>query len=234
MSAKISAKFVLREYVESLLVAISVALILRFFVVSAYKIPTGSMTPTLKAGDFVLVYKLPYGVPVPFVPSQRLGARLPKRGDVVVFRYPQNEAVNYIKRVVGLPGERIEIKQKKLFINEVESTYDVLGTELINDLPGHEYYRVLKEKFHGSTHLVMNREDNEAGFFGPIVVPPGHVFVLGDNRDSSDDSRYWGTVPVKNVDGRVILVWLSLNWLDRWGDDRFPSVRWQRVVQLVQ
>lgn len=233
MAEKVPAKIVLREYLESLIVAVVVALFLRFFVISAYKIPTGSMVPTLMAGDFIFAYKLPYGVPVPFT-GHKLAPRAPARGDVVVFRPPGNESVNYIKRVVGLPGERIEIRQKKLFINDREASYEDLGESLIRNLPGHEYFAVHRESFPGSTHLVMTRTENDAGFFGPIIVPPGHIFVLGDNRDSSDDSRIWGAVPIKNLEGKVLLVWLSLDWLDRWGDDRFPRIRWDRTFHAVR
>lgn len=236
------ARLVLREYLESLIVAIIVAVFLRVFVVSAYKIPTSSMVPSLMAGDFVFAYKLPYGIPIPFSET-KLNANLPARGDVVVFRLPGNEAVNYVKRVVALPGEKVELKDKRLFINDVEATYEATGEQIISSLPGHEYYAVAREKVGDpdsqSTHLVMNRrKEVEAGAaadsFGPMVVPPGHIFVLGDNRDSSDDSRYWGSVPAKNLEGRVFLVWLSLNWLERWGNDRIPEVRWERIFQRVQ
>jgi signal peptidase I len=224
----------MREYTEALVVAVLLALVLRFFVISAYKIPTGSMVPTLKVGDFIFAYKLTYGVPVPFSGGERIGARLPGRGDVVVFRYPGNESVNYVKRVVGLPGDRIAIKNKKLYINEVEAEYRELPTEAIHDIPGNEYYSAYEESFDGMSHLVMKNMADEAGFFGPVVVPPNHIFVLGDNRDSSDDSRYWGTVPLKNLEGRVILIWMSFDWLDRWGNDRYPSIRWQRVFSSVR
>jgi signal peptidase I len=231
---KIPLPVVLREYVESLLVAVVVAVILRVFVISAYKIPTSSMMPTLMAGDFVFAYKMPYGVPVPFS-DQKIGASLPVRGDVVVFRLPGNETIHYVKRVVGLPGEKIQIKNKKLFINDLESKYDPPAEHLLRDLPGQEFHEINQESFPESTHLVMNRTgDDEAGFYGPVIVPPGQIFVLGDNRDSSDDSRYWGCVPIKNLEGRVTLVWLSLDWLERWGNDRLPGVRWERFFKLVR
>lgn len=225
-----------REYTERLLVTVILALILRFFVISAYKIPTGSMAPTLKVGDFIFAYKLAYGVPIPFSSGkEHWGWTLPSRGDVVVFRYPGNESVSYVKRVVGLPGDRIALKNKRLYINDAEASY-------------HE------EKFPGSTHLVIRdtagRSDSDADttgvdaanaadvdsadLFGPVVVPPGHIFVLGDNRDSSDDSRDWGTVPVRNLEGRVIVVWMSFDWMKRWGGDRYPSIRWERVLRSVR
>lgn len=233
-STALPFKILVREYTESLLIAVVVALILRFFIISAYKIPTGSMVPTLKVGDFIFAYKSSYGVPIPFTSGSKWGSRLPERGEVVVFRYPGNESVNYVKRVVGLPGDRIAIKNKKLIINDDEARYSELPEAVIADLPGREYYMPFQESFQGASHLVIWSRADEADFFGPIVVPPGHVFVLGDNRDSSDDSRYWGAVPVQNLEGQVGMVWMSFDWLNRWGDERYPSVRWERVFKSVR
>jgi signal peptidase I len=231
---KLPGKILFREYMESLIVAVAVALVLRFFVIAAYKIPTGSMVPTLKVGDFIFAYKVPYGIPIPFSGGDRWAMQLPKRGDVVVFRYPNNRDVNYVKRVVGLPGDRIAIKNKKLQINDQESGYVPLPDEVIQDLPGFEYYSAYQEVLEQSTHSVIRNRADEADFFGPVVVPPGHIFVLGDNRDSSDDSRYWGTVPLRNLEGRVIMIWMSFDWLNRWGNERYPSIRWERVFKSVR
>lgn len=230
---KTPVKILIREYSESLIVAVILALVLRFFVISAYKIPTGSMIPTLKVGDLIFAYRLPYGFPIPFSGGDRWSAKLPERGDVVVFRYPGNESVNYVKRVVGLPGDRIQIRNKHLFVNDQEAGYKALPSDSIQDLPGGEDYQVFQETLENSTHSVILNRADETDFFGPVVVPPGHFFVLGDNRDSSDDSRYWGTVPLKNLEGRVVMVWMSLDWLHRWGDDRLPNVRWERVFTGV-
>lgn len=228
----------MREYTESLIVAILLALVLRFFVISAYKIPTGSMLPTLKVGDFIFAYKLPFGFPIPFANGERWAASLPQRGDVVVFRYPGNENVNYVKRVVGLPGDRIAIKNKKLLVNDVEAGYQALPETVIHDVPSSDYYSASLETIRSSSpeaaHIVMNNHADQADFFGPVVVPPGQIFVLGDNRDSSDDSRYWGTVPVNHLEGRVVLVWLSLDWMNPWGGERLPSLRWDRVFKKVE
>ena len=231
---KIPAKILMREYSESLVVAVVLALVLRFFVISAYKIPTGSMVPTLKVGDLIFAYRLPYGFPIPFSGGERWSAKLPERGDVVVFRYPGNESINYVKRIVGLPGDRIQIRNKHLFINDAESTYQARSSDVIRDLPGGEDYQAFDEGFAGSTHSVILNRADETDFFGPVVVPPGHLFVLGDNRDSSDDSRYWGMVPVKNLEGRVVMVWMSLDWIHRWADDRWPTVRWERVMSAIR
>lgn len=233
MSEKLPTKVILREYAESLFIAICIALFLRVVVISAYKIPTGSMTPTLKTGDFVFAYKLAYGVAIPFT-DDKLAQTYPDRGDVVVFRFPGNESVNYVKRVVGLPGDRILIKNKKILINEKESDYQAASADLIRDIPGHEDDTVVSEGFNSSRHFIMTSQVIGAASFGPIVVPPGQIFVLGDNRDSSDDSRYWGTVPLGNLEGRVVLVWMSFDWLSRWGNERLPTVRWERVLRAVR
>ena len=184
---KTPVKILIREYSESLIVAVLLALVLRFFVISAYKIPTGSMIPTLKVGDLIFAYRLPYGFPIPFSGGDRWSAKLPERGDVVVFRYPGNETVNYVKRVVGLPGDRIQIRNKHLFVNDEEAGYKALPSDSIKDLPGGEDYEVFEEKLATSTHSVILNRADETDFFGPVVVPPGHFFVLGDNRASSDD-----------------------------------------------
>lgn len=230
----IRTRILLREYLESLIVAVLLALIIRFFVISAYKIPTGSMVPTLKVGDFIFSYRLPYGIPIPFSGGKRIAMELPKRGDVVVFRYPENPKVNYVKRVIGLPGDRIEIKNHELYVNEVKSEYELKSPDLIEDLPSNELYDVFEEKVGTSSHLILRSKNDEADFFGPMVVPPAQVFVLGDNRDTSDDSRYWGSVPLNNLDGKVILIWMSFDWSSRWGDERLPSVRTDRLFKSVK
>ena len=228
----------MREYTERLIVAVCLALVLRFFVVSAYKIPTGSMLPTLKVGDFIFAYKLPYGFPIPFSNGRRWSSTLPERGDVVVFRYPGNENVNYVKRVVGLPGDQIALKNKKLLINGTEVEYQALSSKLISDVPSAEFYSVYSESFGALSkdpdHIVMTNQADKGDSFGPVVVPPGQIFVLGDNRDSSDDSRYWGTVPVTHLEGRVIMVWLSLDWMNMWGNDSLPKIRWERLFKKVE
>lgn len=225
-------KSLAREYFESILAAVVIALLIRSFIVSAYRIPTGSMAPTLKVGDFVFAYRLPFGLELPFS-SRRFGARAPQRGEVIVFRYPGNESISYVKRVVGLPGDSILIRNKKLFINDTEALYQPADQSLIADQTGHEYYRVLRESLSGSAHTVMVSNADEADFFGPEIVPPGKVFVLGDNRDSSDDSRYWGMVPLENIEGRVFVVWMSLDWLNGYQDGKIPRIRWNRVLSSI-
>ena len=231
---KIPAKVVWREYMESLAVAVAIALILRLLVLTAYKIPTGSMQPTLKPGDFVFAARMTFGFPIPFSGGERLAARLPKRGDVVVFRLPGSDPVLYVKRVIGLPGDKVELRQNALILNDEEARYQAASEAAIADMPDHESYKLVQEELKGSSRVVALRTGDQNHSFGPVIVPPGHVFVLGDNRDSSDDSRYWGPVPAVNLEGRVWLVWLSLDWSQRWADDRMPSVRWPRLLHGVQ
>lgn len=218
-----------REYIEALIVAVAVALILRTFVISAYKIPTASMVPTLKVGDFIFAYKLPFGVELPYSDHKKIGMTLPHRGDVVVFKYPGNESVSYIKRVVGLPGDKIAIRNKKLLVNDIEAQYRPEDPKIISDQPGHEFYKVFREILPGGSRTIMINQADETEFFGPAVVPPGYVFVLGDNRDSSDDSRYWGAVPASNIEGRAFFIWLSMDWFS----GHLPRIRWERVFHRL-
>jgi signal peptidase I len=176
-------KSVIREWVESIIIAFILAMIIRAFVVQAFKIPTGSMRPTLLEGDIILVNKFIYGAKVPFTDSRLPALTQPKRGDVIVFIYPENPKKDFIKRLVGLPGDTVEIKN---------------GTIYINDKP------LLEHVF--SARYYYNRGDY-AGEGQKIVIPKDCFFVLGDNSASSQDSRYWGFVPHKNILGRAMLIY---------------------------
>ena len=176
-------KAVIKEWVESIVVAFVLAMIIRAFVVQAFKIPTGSMRPTLLEGDVILVNKFLYGAKIPFTDFRLPKVRLPQRGDVVVFIYPENPKKDFIKRLVGLPGDTVEIKSGTLYIND---------KPLLDSTFSQRYY--------------YNR--------GPFaqegqktVVPQGHYFVLGDNSASSQDGRYWGFVPFKNMLGKALVIY---------------------------
>jgi len=176
-------KSVIREWAESIIIAFLLAMIIRTFLVQAFKIPTGSMRPTLMEGDIILVNKFVYGAKIPFT-ELRLPALIhPARGDVIVFIYPENPKKDFIKRLVAFPGERVQIKD---------------GTVYINDKP------LLESLF--SSRYYYNRGD-----FGQqgqeMLVPPGSFFVLGDNSASSQDSRYWGFVQAKNVIGKAMVIY---------------------------
>lgn len=178
-------KKIIFEYIQSAVVAIALALFIRTFVVQAFRIPSGSMEPTLVVGDHILVNKFIYGIKLPFVNKTIISIGQPKREDVVVFIFPQDKSKDFIKRVIALPGEKVEIKDTKVFIND--KPYD--------DPYGH--YSNQK-----GTYVFRGR-------YGPTVVPEGHVFVLGDNRDHSYDSRYWGFVPLEYIKGKAFIVYWS-------------------------
>ncbi len=205
-------KSVFREYTEAILIALMLALFIRTFVIQAFKIPSGSMEPTLLIGDHILVSKFAYGIhipnEIPFInlklfPDIILFPELPERGDIIVFKFPKDERRDFIKRVVGLPGDLLQVKSQKLFINE--NPYE----------DPHAYHRELP-----GTDPLVPRDD-----FGPVRVPEGHLFVMGDNRENSQDSRYWGFLDFKKVKGKALVIYWSWNTLDSWvRSERFGQV----------
>jgi signal peptidase I len=221
-----------REYLVTLVVAIVLALFVRSYIVTAYKVPTGSMQPTLKPGDFIFSSRMSYGLHLPLI-NQSLMTSQPERGDLVVFSYPQQKNISYVKRVVALPGDRVQVRDGRLVINDEQVAYEIRPDDVQADNPNSEMFDIYKEKMVTHSHSVIFQKDNSQKNFGPLVVPPDEVFLLGDNRDASDDSRYWGTVPMDHLVGKVFLIWLSLDWQNKWGGERYPSVRWNRVFSSV-
>jgi signal peptidase I len=195
----------LQEYIEAIILAIVIAFFIRTFVVQAYKIPSGSMKPTLQIGDHILVTKFNYGIKLPLIRSTLIPFGAPKRGDIVVFIYPEDRSKDFIKRLIGLPGDTVEIRDKKIFINGLpwNDTHGVYVDSMI--LPA-----------------AVQPRDN----FGPVTVPEGSLFVMGDNRDESYDSRYWGFVPMKDVLGKALIIYWSWNSEDH-------DVRWKRFGTLL-
>ena len=186
-----------REYGEALVMAIVLALVIRTFVVQAFKIPSGSMLPTLEVGDHLLVNKFIYGVRIPYLGKRLFEFHEPQRNDVIVFIYPEDRTKDFIKRVKGLPGDTLEIRNKVVYINGKR------------DEDPYAYF---------SPNSGSNRSPRDN--FGPIVIPPGQVFVMGDNRDHSHDSRFWGTVPIPEILGKAFLLywsWDSEHFRPRWG-----------------
>ncbi|MBW1681782.1 MAG: signal peptidase I [Deltaproteobacteria bacterium] len=181
-------KSVLREYAEAAVIAVILALFIRTFVVQAFKIPSGSMEPTLLVGDHILVNKFIYGVKIPWIRKTLIPVSSPRHGDVVVFIYPLDKSKDFIKRVIGLPGDRIEIVDRTIYING----------KPFDDKYG--YYGPGQRSAPGYT-----RKDH----FGPVTVPEGHVFVMGDNRNHSYDSRFWGFVPLSAVKGKAFIIYWS-------------------------
>ncbi|MEW6764825.1 MAG: signal peptidase I [Pseudomonadota bacterium] len=199
------------EYARSFFPVLLVVLLLRSFVAEPFRIPSGSMMPTLEVGDFILVNKFAYGVRLPVLRTKVISLGEPKRGEVVVFKYPQNPDVDYIKRIIGLPGDRVRYENKQLTING-----QVIPLEPQGIYPGDGPQgrmigaRMLQEDLEGVVHEILQRTEAN-GPEGEVVVPAGQYFVMGDNRDNSNDSRYWGFVPEENLVGRAMLIWMHFD-----------------------
>ncbi len=201
-------KSFLRENVEAILLAILLALFIRTFVVQAFKIPSGSMKQTLQIGDHILVNKFIYGVKIPFLRTTIIPVKNPKRGDIIVFRFPEDPDKDFIKRVIGVAGDVVEIRDKEVYINH----------ERLNHGAGYG--------IHTDPHIIpaiMQPRDN----FGPVIVPEDSLFMMGDNRDHSYDSRFWGFVNLKEVKGKAFIIYWS------WDKDNF-GVRWNRIGQILK
>ena len=196
----------LRENIEAILVAILLALFIRAFVVQAFKIPSGSMKPTLLIGDHILVNKFIYGIKLPIWGRTIVPLKDPKRGDIVVFKFPQDPSKDFIKRVVGIAGDTVEIRNKQVFINQkpLKTPYVVYTDDAV--IPA-----------------ALSKRDN----YGPITVPKNSLFVLGDNRDNSHDSRFWGFVDLEDLKGKAFIIYWSWNKKDF-------GVRWSRIGNLLR
>ena len=186
-------KSTVREYFESVVIAVILALFVRTFVVQAFKIPTGSMENNLLIGDHLLVNKFVYGPAPTGIERTLLPTGTIKRGEVLVFKYPEQPDRDFIKRVIGLPGETLEVRQKKVYING--KPLDEPYTHFLTAPTG--------SAFHEETSFDVREQ------YGPVTVPPGHYFMMGDNRNNSQDSRYWGFLPRENVKGRALLIYWS-------------------------
>ncbi|GAB1410164.1 signal peptidase I [Desulfovibrionales bacterium] len=193
----------LKEYAEALLVALVLAFFIRSFVVQAFKIPSGSMLQTLQIGDHLLVTKFAYGIKIPFTHILVWEREGPQHGDIIVFEFPEDPSKDFIKRVIGVPGDVIEVKDKQVFRNGI---------------PLDEPYIQHTD----SDRNAVPRRDN----FGPIMVPEGQYFAMGDNRDESYDSRFWGFVDRNKVEGKAFILY--------WSWESLTNIRWNRIGQLVE
>lgn len=213
-----SADPVLVEYSKSFFPVILVVFLVRSFIVEPFKIPSGSMMPTLLAGDFILVNKYTYGLRVPILNNTFLAVGHPQRGDVFVFHYPPDPSIDYIKRVVGLPGDKIAYHDKQLYINgqkldvSFADNYQYVASGL-NMVNAKRY----KEQLGEHKHDILI-EDNGITIDGEVEVPAGHYFAMGDNRDNSKDSRVWGFVPENNLVGKAFFIWWNFDNFGRIGN----------------
>lgn len=199
-------KGVVRETVEAIVIAIILALFIRTFIVQAFKIPSGSMEPTLLIGDHLLVNKFIYGIHIPFTDIRLFPLREPQRGDVIVFKFPKDRSKDYIKRVIAVGGDVVEIRNKKVYVN---------------GRPLNEPYA-----YYADDTILAGSADPRDNF-GPVTVPKDSFFVMGDNRDRSYDSRYWGFVNIKDVEGKAFIIYWS--W-----DSNDHTVRFNRIGKLIK
>lgn len=242
----------LREYIEALVTAVIIAFFIRSFIVEPFKIPSSSMVPTLLIGDHIFVNKFIYGLRIPLTKYRFWKFSEPKRGDVVVFLYPEDESKDFIKRVVGLPGDKVKFDGTNVLVNGEKLTHDKLEVEpdpkderLLDVIkgpwngklpyfagwPNYDFY---KEDLGAAKHLTQYEREavwRSVGKFvaqhgGEVVVPEGHLFAIGDNRDNSSDGREWGFVPMDNLKGKAMFVWLSL-------DNDHGWVRWKRFGSWI-
>jgi signal peptidase I len=206
-------KSVLREYFESICVAVILAFFVRTFVVQAFKIPSGSMEPNLLIGDHLLVNKFVFAPTLTALERTLLPIDPIRRGDIIVFKYPEDPTRDFIKRVIGLPGETIEMRNKKILVN---------GTPL--DEP---YVHFIYPPDQGGSNAPDVEDRNPLQSFPPMMIPPGNYFMMGDNRDNSEDSRYWGFMPREYVKGKALFVYFSF------GEGGLANIRWSRLLHQI-
>jgi signal peptidase I len=211
--SKSKSKSVIRDYAEAIIIALLLALVIRAFVIQAFKIPSGSMKPTLLVGDHILVNKFIYGIKLPYWNKELFHIGQPKRQDVIVFRYPVDPSKDFIKRVIGLPGDTVRIQNKQV---------------LVNDQPLSEPYAVYSDS------RILPASASPRDNMGPLEVPPHSLFVMGDNRDESYDSRFWKFVDLDDLRGKAFVIYWSWN---RDGELTLSPtqsyVRWDRIGRLL-
>lgn len=214
----------MNEYLGSFFPILLIVFVLRSFIAEPFRIPSGSMLPTLHIGDFILVNKFSYGLRLPILHEKVIDVGDPQRGDVVVFRYPRDEQTNFIKRLIGLPGDRIEYRNKRLTINGTLVDVEHLGqfSGLDAGEPG-LLADMLEEYLQGEQHKILWDEGGFNAMF-EFTVPPGEYFVMGDNRDHSNDSRYWGFVEDRLLVGKAFFIWFNYNK---------GTVNWSRIGDSI-
>jgi signal peptidase I len=226
-----------KDLMRALFLCLLAVVVVRSFLFEPFKIPSSSMVPTLKIGDHIFVSKFNYGLSLPFTKFEFVAWGIPKRGEVIVFLFPRDESLHYIKRVIGVPGDRLEFKGKDIFINGGKVTKERVTdfSEISRVTGGREFSGELyKETLGDIVHYVKYASGGSYEFSRSNqveIVPPDKFFVAGDNRDDSYDSRSWGYVPRENIKGRAQMIWLSLDQDENWG--RLTKFRWSRCGTLI-
>jgi signal peptidase I len=210
---------VIVEYSKSFFPVLLIVFLLRGFIVEPFRIPSGSMLPSLYIGDFILVNKFAYGIRLPVVNKKIIDLSEPERGDVVVFRYPRDPNLDYIKRIIGLPGDHIAYYNKVLYVNGKPIEREFVGPY---KGPGQTYANEYKEKLEGAEHDILLLPARPNNLQGEYIVPEGMYFAMGDNRDNSNDSRVWGPVPEKNLVGKAFMVWM--HYSNEWHFERIGNI----------
>ena len=219
---------IILEYARALFPVILIVFVLRSFIVEPFRIPSGSMLPNLHIGDFILVNKFKYGVRLPIVNIKILPVSSPDRGDVMVFRYPVNPKLNFIKRVVGLPGDKLSYVDKKLAVNGVEIRLEDDGEFVFpqKKMKGRTAAQFI-EHIDQESHRILIDSASGSRNLNEVTVPEGHYFVMGDNRDHSNDSRFWRFVPENHVVGEAFFIWFS------WKSTAGGGVEWSRIGDSI-
>ncbi len=219
------------DYARAFFPILLIVFLLRSFVIEPFRIPSGSMLPTLQNGDFILVNKYRYGLRIPLTNAVAFEIGSPQRGDVMVFQYPHDESVNFIKRVVGLPGDNVIYDNKQLVINGEPIAQQIVDeSSLVTPQQRSIPVAVLHENLGEAPHLIQINEEKSTrtDFRMNFTVPPDHYFVLGDNRDYSNDSRFWGFVPDDNIIGQAFLIWFS------WDVAGGSGINWNRIAEAIE
>ncbi len=219
---------VLVDYARSFFPIFLIVLLLRSFLIEPFRIPSNSMMPTLLTGDFILVNKYDYGIRLPMINKKVFSIGDPERGDVMVFRFPEDDKTPFIKRVVAVPGDQITYTDKTLFVNGIKIEQEKIGVyQGVGSGTGMTGAELLQENLDPVLHSILVSPDRRSKEIKDFVVPEGEYFVMGDNRDNSLDSRFWGTVPDKNIIGRAFRIWMY--W-----DSKSKGMDWGRIGSKIQ
>jgi signal peptidase I len=237
VSQDVSTEHAQRDVLKAIFYCLLVVVFIRSFIIEPFRIPSSSMVPTLRIGDHIFVSKFSYGLSIPFTKFEFLSLSQPKRGDVVVFLWPRDESLHYVKRIIGLPGDKIEIKDKGIWINDKAILKEPVSPERLKENilePENDDGQYFIEKLENRPHFIRHFPNSPFGHETRNileVVPPNHYFVMGDNRDDSSDSRSWGFVPRQNIKGKAQLIWLSLDQVGAWNN--LKKIRWARCAQAI-